>query len=122
MNLAIVGSRNFKKKWLMDGIIELWIKLYGIPKSIVSGGCSGADKMAESCAKKNSISTIIFHALWNKYGNAAGPIRNKQIVDKSDFMIAFLEEGSKGTKNSINLAKVKKIPLWIIENEKLRFR
>jgi hypothetical protein len=54
------------------------------------------------------------NADWAKYGPAAGPIRNKEIIDACDVVIAFWDGKSKGTANSIKLAKCKCSPLHII--------
>jgi len=49
-----------------------------------------------------------------KYGKSAPLIRNKEIVDKSDLIIAFWNGESKGTKYSIDYAKTKQKKICII--------
>ena len=46
---------------------------------IISGGCKGAYKIAENIAKELNIPIEIYNAEWDKYGNSAGPIRNKKM-------------------------------------------
>jgi hypothetical protein len=59
-----------------------------------------------------------FSADWQKFGKAAGPIRNQQMLDegKPDLVIAFHEdlENSKGTQDMINRAKVQGVPVRLI--------
>ena len=42
---------------------------------------------------------------WDKYGKKAGPIRNELIIKDADNIIAFWDGESRGTLNSINIAK-----------------
>jgi hypothetical protein len=106
MNLGIVGSRTFNNYDLLK--IEIF-KLYSIDsiKCIVSGGANGADKLAEKFANEFNLDKKIFLPDWNKYGKKAGYIRNKEIVDYSDKLIAFWDSKSPGTKITIELAKNK---------------
>ena len=57
---------------------------------------------------------LIFKPDWKRYGKGAGIIRNRHFVENSDIIIAFLDEKSKGTKNTINYAlKIEKsIYIW----------
>ena len=65
----------------------------------------GADSLAELYAKENDIPVEIFLPDWKKYGRAAGPVRNKLIIENAEFVVAFYDDESKGTKNGIDLAK-----------------
>jgi hypothetical protein len=38
-------------------------------------------------------------------GKKAGPVRNQQIVDKADVVIAFWNGDSRGTKSTIEITK-----------------
>ena len=55
----------------------------------------------------------IFTADWDKHGRAAGPIRNREMAEYADFLLAFWDGRSRGTKSMINemykLAKPVKI-------------
>ncbi|MBR6510506.1 MAG: hypothetical protein IKT38_07870, partial [Clostridia bacterium] len=50
---------------------------------------------------------------WEKYGKSAGPIRNKQMAEVSDYVICFWDEKSKGTKSMIDYAKKLNKPIKI---------
>ena len=60
-----------------------------------------------------------FPADWKKYGRAAGPIRNKQMLNegKPDLVLAFHTniENSKGTKSMIQIAKKSEIKIILIK-------
>lgn len=114
-SLAIVGSRLFtdyeKFKTEVIRIIEsLNIEI----NRIVSGGALGTDTMAKQFAIENNLEIIEFLPDWKKFGRAAGPIRNTDIIKNSDIIIAFYHEGSKGTLDSIKEAQKMNKELHII--------
>lgn len=72
---------------------------------IISGGAKGADSLAKRYAIEHSIPIREHLPNWELHGKSAGYIRNKQIVDDCDFLVAFWNKKSKGTANSITLAE-----------------
>lgn len=103
MKVAVVGSRTFTDyKFLEKKLKKIEID------TLISGGAIGADTYAQMYAEKNNIKIQIFKPDWKRYGRSAGMIRNKLIVNTCDFLIAFWDGKSKGTKNSIDLAKKQK--------------
>lgn len=104
IRLAVVGSRSFVNYPLLKQQLDK-IQLQVNIEVIVSGGAKGADLMAERWAEENNIPTQIYKPDWKKYGNAAGPMRNKDIVADADLVIAFWNGWSSGTASSIGLAK-----------------
>lgn len=102
MKLAIVGSRNFNNYKVLEETLSTFEEPI---TEIISGGATGADALAEEWAKKNDIPITIHKAEWSKYGRAAGPKRNKKIIEACDACVAFWDGKSKGTKNSIELSK-----------------
>jgi hypothetical protein len=72
---------------------------------LVSGAAKGADSLGEKWAIENQITTLIFPANWKKYGKQAGFIRNVDIIKNCDYVIAFWDNKSKGTKHSISLCE-----------------
>jgi predicted Rossmann fold nucleotide-binding protein DprA/Smf involved in DNA uptake len=114
--LAIVGSRNFDDYAMLN---EKLTPYKNIVELVVSGGAKGADSLGEKWAKENNIPVKIFHPDWKKYGRAAGPIRNKEIINNADVVIAFWDGKSSGTKSSIELAKKagKKVEVVLFKKE-----
>ena len=57
----------------------------------------------------------IYPADWDKHGKAAGPIRNKQMIDegKPDLVIAF--PGGRGTAGAVRLAKFAGVTVRVVE-------
>jgi hypothetical protein len=102
MRLALVGGREFTNyDFFRDSVLDYVDFRVDL---IVSGGARGADTLAEQFADEFNIEKLIFPISkedWAKYRNGAGPLRNKQIVDNCDGMIAFWDGHSSGTRNSI---------------------
>lgn len=106
--IIIAGGRDFTDKDFFDksvsGVLD---ELKGV--EIVSGHSSGADSLAEAYAKRMGIALKVFPANWRKYGAAAGPIRNREMLDyilaAEPMLIAFWDGKSKGTKNMIEQAR-----------------
>ena len=78
---------------------------------IISGAAKGVDTIAIDWAVVNFTQCEEYPADWDKYGKAAGIIRNKQMLEKGkpDLVIAF--PGGKGTHNMVELAKKEGIPV-----------
>jgi hypothetical protein len=113
MKILICGSRD----WTDYKKIENEILNQNINNLVlITGGARGADNIAESIAKKLNIENKIYYAEWNKYGNAAGPIRNEKMIkeEKPNLIIAFQKNHSKGTQDTINRGNKYKIPVKII--------
>ena len=104
MKIAIVGSRSFNNYELLEKEAKK-ILLDDNNSEVISGGAKGADSLAKRFAIENNLKIIEFLPDWEKHGKSAGPIRNKQIVESSDFVLAFWDGESRGTKNSIDNAK-----------------
>lgn len=95
MKVAIIGSRNLK----VNNIGEY------LPKDvteIVSGGAKGIDTCAKIYALKNNIKLTEFLPEYEKYGKRAPLIRNLEIIDYADEVIAFWDGESHGTKYVID--------------------
>lgn len=105
MKLIIAGCRNFNDRFIINAGIDAFIEEYGTPDVIIEGGASGVDRIAGDYARENDIPLMVFPADWNKYGRAAGPIRNGEMAKHGTHLLAFWDGKSRGTKNMIETAK-----------------
>ena len=101
MRLAIVGSRKIKDIDLGEFLRDMNEQ----PDVIISGGANGIDTLAAEYAVKNGIELIVIRPDYDKYGRAATHIRNRQIVEQSDAVLAIWGGESRGTLSTINSAK-----------------
>lgn len=105
MNLIIAGCRDFTDRFIIYEGIDAFIEEYGTPDVIIEGGATGVDRIAGEYAREHNIPLQIFKADWNKYGRAAGPIRNEEMARHGTHLLAFWDGKSKGTKNMIETAE-----------------
>jgi predicted Rossmann fold nucleotide-binding protein DprA/Smf involved in DNA uptake len=105
-NIAVVGSRTFNNYLILELYLDKIIKERNLTEvTIISGGAIGADMLGELYASKHDLPLRVFYPDWKSLGKSAGYIRNKQIVEASDLVVAFHQNNSKGTQHTIDLAK-----------------
>lgn len=99
--VLVCGSRDWTDKFVISYLLIFY-------DSVIHGGCRGADQLAGEAAAELGIPVQVFPAAWDKYGKAAGPIRNQQMLDegKPTKVVAFHDdlENSKGTMDMIRRA------------------
>lgn len=102
--VGVIGSRS---------ITDINLDLFINPDHcgcIVSGEASGIDTLAEQFAKRNKIEFVCYSANWKLYGKKAGAIRNREIVEFADIIIAFHDGRSKGTLITLEYCKQMNVP------------
>lgn len=100
MRVAIIGSRNLSieslERYLPVGTSE-----------IISGGARGIDSCARRYAVAHGLKLTEFLPDYAKYGKRAPLIRNLEIIDRAERVIAFWDGESRGTKYVIEQCKKK---------------
>lgn len=98
--IAVVGSRDYPD---LDKVVAF---VRSLPRDtvIITGGARGVDRLAELTAIGMHIQVVVHRADWTKNGRAAGPMRNAEIVDDCDELVAFWTGTSPGTLDSIRKA------------------
>ena len=102
VNIAIVGSRAYPR---LDQVKRYVGMLPGIGVTVLSGGAQGVDTAAQDEADEQGIPTRIFLPEWGTLGRRAGVVRNAQLVDAADLLVAFWDGESRGTRNAIHHAR-----------------
>ncbi len=113
MKTIIAGCRDFNDIKFLESKLNEYRKKHVITE-VVSGGAYGADAMGEAYAVLHGIPIKSFPADWNKHGKAAGPIRNRQMANYGDVLVAVWDGKSKGTKNMIEEMNKLKKPVYIV--------
>jgi len=116
MKIAVVGSRTFTDYDLLRRTLDrVRLMFHDRDITIVSGGAPGADSLAErySQAVLNKH-PIVYKAEWSTYGKVAGFRRNREIVDESDFVVAFWDGVSRGTNHTMNLTTKVGKPILVV--------
>ena len=106
MKIAIIGSRKIK-----NPDIE---KFVSADDEIVSGGAVGVDSAAAKFAKEQGLKLTEFLPQYEKYGRAAPIIRNREIVDYAEKVVAFWDGRSRGTLSVIEYAQKTGKPCEIV--------
>ncbi len=122
MRVLVCGGRDFKDEAFVERILSdrLYPYLFSNKQvTIIEGGARGVDTFALNWVLARVHSDYPprveeYPADWEKYGWAAGPIRNIQMLDegKPDLVIAF--PGGRGTKNMVNQARDRGVPVEIV--------
>ena len=103
MKVLVTGDRNWQDASLIYNAL-----LKGCATSIVHGGARGADILSGNAAYALSITAKVYPAQWDKYGRAAGPIRNRKQFDdeQPDIVYAFHNDisASRGTRDMVEYA------------------
>ncbi len=129
--VIVTGSRSFPDEMAVWRALASFVNAYcdpgGSTLTVVHGGCpTGADHYASRYCTLPSEDdfdlTVIEErhpADWDRYGHAAGPIRNREMVDAgADLVLAFplpgLRSLSRGTWDCISAAEAHGIPVEIV--------
>lgn len=111
MKVLVFGGREYANRKRIAAILAP-LK----PTQVIHGRCRGADKLAGEWAETNGVPVKEFPADWGKFGPAAGPIRNKQMLDEGqpDMCVGF--PGGKGTLNMATLARAAGIRVVMVDD------
>ena len=113
------GNRN----WSNYTIILEELKIFPSGTIIIEGEAKGADKLSAKAANELGFTVLKYPAKWAIYGKAAGPIRNKQMLNegKPTLVIAFHNDiaSSKGTKDMVNQARKAGLSVKIVNEVKI---
>lgn len=116
MRVLVCGGRTFDDKELIYATLDRLHKLHGFDV-LIEGDAHGVDRIAGYWARRNRVDDLKFAAKWNDYGNAAGPIRNRKMLEdgRPDLVVAF--PGGRGTENMVRLAKAAGVAVIEIKSE-----
>lgn len=107
LKLIVAGGRDFNDyQMLVRELTTLAEGTYANRAiSIVSGVARGADALGAHFAKEHNVKLYEFPAEWDRYGKLAGFIRNEQMGNFADALLAFWDGESSGTKNMIHFMR-----------------
>jgi hypothetical protein len=101
----IAGSRTITDyRWVEGAIADSGI----VVTEVVSGGCRGVDIFGERWAREHGVPVRVFRPDWDRHGKAAGPIRNRQMIDyvaPGGALVAVWDGQSRGTADVIRQAQ-----------------
>jgi hypothetical protein len=111
--VLVCGGRTFNDRaWVVRRLSSLR------PGTIIiHGDAPGADRLVEEVSRELKLETRAYPADWDHYGPAAGPIRNRQMLEEEhpDLVIAF--PGGKGTYDMCKQARGAGVEVQVAMNE-----
>ena len=118
--VVIAGSRTFNNYEVLKGACDDLLQEKSLKKEIIiiSGGAKGADTLGERYARERGYEVRQYPADWEKYGKAAGHVRNTEMARHADALLAFWDGKSHGTADMIKKARLKKLDIVIVRTDK----
>lgn len=128
-HMAIVGSRTYpcpadvfatiedegdRAEILKFGraVVEEFVAHFSpVTTVLVSGGAVGVDTWAADKAREMGMRVVEIKPNYKKYGKAATWHRNGEIADAADDVVAFWDDVSRGTLDTVNKAIKRRKPL-----------
>lgn len=109
MRTIIAGSRTATYQQVCQAMSEYAEEV----TEVVCGGAKGADQHGRLWASVRQIPVKLFTPDWNAYGKSAGPIRNRQMADYGQALVAIWDGESRGTKNMIEEAQKRGLVVFV---------
>jgi len=101
VKVIIAGSRT----GFTYSCVEAAMAVFGpTPTEIVSGHARGVDTLGEAYARTEGLALTVFPANWD-YGRGAGFLRNQDMAEYADALVALWDGKSRGTQHMINTAR-----------------
>lgn len=108
MRVLVCGSRTLTDSTAVEMVLDGLALKHG-PLVVIHGNCrSGVDAIADAWARYLGVDAVRFSADWVRYGRAAGPIRNSDMLSegKPDLVVGFKDKPeSAGTDDMLNKAR-----------------
>ncbi|MCF8019822.1 MAG: hypothetical protein K9L62_10465 [Vallitaleaceae bacterium] len=104
--IGIVGTRTRNTSSIRKLIEEKFWEIYKEGDFICSGGCpKGADRFAEQIAKAGGIPILIIYPNYKRFKMGAPTIRNGDIAENSDVVIACVKRPEEGIEEVLKRKK-----------------
>ncbi len=116
MRVIVAGGREFTDYSFVSRRLDFFTRTHEF-KELVWGFATGVDTLGKEWADLNGIPAKPFKADWDKFGKPAGPMRNEQMAEYGDWLVAFWNGKSSGTKNMIDEAFIHEIGITIYSYE-----
>lgn len=116
--VIVAGSREFKDYQLLEKTLNDFLQDRKEPTRILCGMAHGADELGLLYAHRHNYELEKHPAKWDIHGKRAGFIRNEEMANNADALIAFWDGESHGTKDMIQRAKEHGLGIKVIRYDK----
>ena len=109
--VLVCGGRDFLDVAYLFAVMDHYHREAGAFECVIQGCTRGADTLAGEWADARNVPVLPFPADWDNLGNAAGPIRNGQMLREGHphFVVAF--PGRAGTEDMKRQARRAGVPV-----------
>jgi hypothetical protein len=111
MRTIIAGSRTFNDAVLLAKVCDA---LDPPPTVVLHGLAKGADTLGAFWASHRRIPLEGYPAQWSVYGKRAGRLRNEEMANNAERLVAFWDGASPGTKHMIDTAQRKGLVVEVV--------
>lgn len=113
MKLIVAGSRTFQDRQKVFDVLDYYHSIHGFTY-VLSGMANGPDLFGKEWAESHGIPVVEFPAEWDRYKNAAGFIRNSEMANEADYLIAFMTyPSSNGTADMISKMRDRTLLVYV---------
>lgn len=111
MRILVCGGRDYDDRKALFRALDALLAEVPV-ELVIHGAARGADTLAGQWAIERNIPVMPFPAKWKTFGNAAGPIRNQEMLDdgKPDGVVVF--PGGTGTADMKRKAEKAGLRIW----------
>lgn len=104
MRVLVTGGRDYANDFFVSMTLASIGKLFNDDVTLIVGDATGVDAMARKSGEALGWNVQVFEADWDEHGRAAGPIRNKRMIEegKPDVVVAY--PGGRGTADCVSQA------------------
>lgn len=117
--VIVAGGRDFASFTRLCMILDGHFREAGVIE-IVSGGARGVGSMAEKWARTRGVYCEVHPADWRKYGKRAGMVRNAEMAEIADDLVAIWDKKSRGTAAMIDMMLKRGKPVTVYDYHGVR--
>ena len=120
LRVIVAGSRDFNDYELLKSKMLYYLKGFDLSEvEIVSGTARGADQLGEKFAREFRCKLKQFPADWS-LDRQAGMLRNIEMGNYADALVAFWDGKSRGTRFMIEYAKKKGLKVRVVRYDLIK--
>ena len=111
--VIVAGGRDFDDYPMMVQYLDFVFSETKEDIEIVCGMARGADSLGKRYAEERGYAVKKMAANWSLHGRAAGYVRNVEMANYADALVAFWDGKSSGTAHMIKTAQSKHLKIRV---------
>lgn len=112
--VVVCGGRDYRPSKADAWSLRAVLRMYGATE-VLHGGAPGVDSWAGRVAERLGLPVRVFPADWDAHGRAAGPIRNRLMLNEAEAVVAF--PGGRGTADCVSEARRRGLAVSVVSGE-----